>query len=222
MKYDWLALPGIPAGSSVWEKLPVRALDFKGVQDQENRKCWALDSFVSEVLEHYDHRTILIGHDLGGVVSAMAAIQQTPRAVVLSGTALGHWWFWTRLSAKPVLNRFFYHTFKGNLFLRMGGGDNISQRFRNHPHYHEPEKMKELARYMRPPTGLVSSLRKTCPVYIIWGKREIFYPGFLGKSLSRRLDAPLYWNDGGHYCMWTHSTPFHETMKVIENAINEE
>ena len=29
---DWLALPGIPTGSGVWEKLPVRTLDFQGVQ----------------------------------------------------------------------------------------------------------------------------------------------------------------------------------------------
>ena len=57
---DWLALPGIPAGSGVWEKLPVRTLDFQGVQDSSHRLCWTLDSFVKETLPHYDHNTILM------------------------------------------------------------------------------------------------------------------------------------------------------------------
>ena len=104
---DWLALPGIPAGSGAWERLPVRTLDFKGVQDESVRLDWQLDSFADEVLPHYDSNTILIGHDLGGVVAAMSAVEKQPRSIVLTGTALGNWWFWTRLSAAPILNRFF-------------------------------------------------------------------------------------------------------------------
>ena len=122
---DWLALPGIPAGSGAWEKLPVRTIDFRGVQDKHVRQDWQLDSFVHEVLPHYDSDTILIGHDLGGVVAAMSAVKKHPKAVVLTGTALGSWWFWTRLS-RPILNRFFYHTSKGNLFIRAGGGTHES------------------------------------------------------------------------------------------------
>lgn len=219
---DWLALPGIPAGSGVWEKLPVRTLDFQGVQDSSHRTCWALDSFVKETLPHYDHNTILIGHDLGGVVAAMAAFQQPPKAVVLTGTALGHWWFWTRLSAAPILNHFFYHTFKGNLFVRAGGGRKTGQRFVNHPHFHDPTKMKTLAKQMKPPRDLVNKLRLVCPVYIIWGRKEVFYPGFLAKSLASRLNAPLYWNDGGHYCMWTHAEDFLQSMQQIEDTIKEQ
>ena len=134
-KHDWLALPGIPAGSGAWENLPVRTLDFQGVQNEQSRQSWQLDAFVDEVLPHYDNSTILIGHDLGGVVGAMSAIKQPPKAVVLTGTALGKWWFWTRLSAAPILNRFFYHTFKGNLFVRLGGGKNTGRRFANQPHF---------------------------------------------------------------------------------------
>ena len=214
---DWLALPGIPAGSGVWEKLPIRTLDFQGVQDASHRPSWALQSFVDETLPHYDHETILIGHDLGGVIAAMSAVHQPPKAILLTGTALGHWWFWTRLSAAPILNRFFYHTFKGSLFVRLGGGHKTGQRFANQPHFHDPSKMKKLARHMKPPTNLVEQLKLTCPVYIIWGRKEIFYPGFLAQSLSSRLDAPMYWNDGGHYCMWTHAEEFLQSMQQIES-----
>lgn len=216
---DWLALPGIPAGSGVWEKLPVRTLDFQGVQDSAHRSSWTLDSFVEETLPHYDRNTILIGHDLGGVVAAMSAARQPPKAVVLTGTALGHWWFWTRLSAAPVLNRFFYHTFKGSLFVRVGGGKNAGQRFINQPHFHDPTKMMMLAKQMKPPANLVDNLQSICPVYIIWGRREVFYPGFLAKSLARKLNAPIYWNDGGHYCMWTHTKAFVQSMQQIERRM---
>ena len=219
LQYDWLALPGIPAGADAWEKLPVRTLDFAGVQNNETRQSWHLDSFVDEVLPHYDNNTILVGHDLGGVTAAMSAVQKRPKAVVLTGTALGNWWFWTRLSAAPILNRFFYHTFKGNLFVRVGGGSNTGQRFANQPHFHDPSKMKRLAKHMNPPSELVATLSQTCPVYIIWGKREVFYPGFLAKSLSTQLKAPLYWNGGGHYCMWTHAEMFHEHMIAIETSL---
>ena len=219
--YDWLALPGIPAGSGAWEQLPVRTIDFTGVQDERIRQDWQLDSFVHEVLPEYGSDTILIGHDLGGVVAAMSAIQKRPRAVVLTGTTLGKWWFWTRLSAAPILNRFFYHTFKGNLFIRAGGGKHTSQRFANQPHVHDPTKMMTLAKHMVPPKNLISSLQQTCPVYLIWGKKELFYPGFLAKSLSKQLDAPLYWNEGGHYCMWTHMEMFHQHMLTIERYLNE-
>ena len=151
----------------------------------------------------------------------MSAVKQSPKAVVLTGTSLGNWWFWTRLSAAPILNRFFYHTFKGNLFVRLGGGKNTGQRFANQPHFHDPSKMMILAKNMKPPNDLVSKLKKVCPVYVIWGRQEVFYPGFLAKSLSRHLDAPLYWNEGGHYCMWTHSEMFLESMHEIERRLDQ-
>ena len=145
-------------------------------------------------------------------------VQKHPKAVVLTGTTLGNWWFWTRLSAAPILNRFFYHTFKGNLFVRAGGGKHTSQRFANQPHFHDPSKMMTL-----PNTwyhlNLVSSLKQTCPVYLIWGKQEVFYPRFLVKSLSRQLGCTLHWNEGGHYCMWTHAEMFHRHMNTIEKDL---
>ena len=82
-------------------RLPVRTLDFQGVQNEQSRQSWQLDAFVDEVLPHYDNSTILIGHDLGGVVGAMSAVKQPPKAVVLTGTALGKWWFWTRQVQLP-------------------------------------------------------------------------------------------------------------------------
>ena len=65
-----------------WEKLPVRTIDFQGVQDLVHRPSWELRSFVHETLPHYNNQTILIGHDLGGVVAAMSAVQQPPKAIV--------------------------------------------------------------------------------------------------------------------------------------------
>ena len=218
--YDWLAFPGIPAGSGAWEKLPVRTLDFSGIQDNETRKSWGLDSFVDEVLPHYDNNTILVGHDLGGVVAAMSAVQKRPRAVVLTGTALGNWWFWTRLSAAPLLNRFFYHTFKGNLFVKVGGGQSTLHRFSNQPHFHDPSKMMTLAKHMKPPKNLALELATNCPVYLIWGRKEVFYPGFIAKRLSKALNAPLFWNDGGHYCMWTNADQFYANILSVEHHLD--
>jgi len=220
MKNDWLALPGIPAGPAVWERLPVRTVQFEGVQDGAHREDWSLNSFVDEVIHEYNETTILVGHDLGGVVASMAAVRKPPRAVVLSGTALGSWWFWTRLSAKPMLNRFFYHTFKGTLFVRLGGGESTLERFSKPAGVqHDPDRMRVLAKHMKPPRGLHKELAAVCPVFLMWGKREVFYPGFVAKSLSQSMNAPLFWNEGGHYCMWTHPHQFLETMKHIESVL---
>ena len=216
MNYDWLALPGIPAGVKAWEKLPVRTHQFIGLQDDIQRPRWDLESFVDETLPHYDRNTILIGHDLGGVVASMAAIRKPPCAVVLTGTALGSWWFWTRLSAAPILNRFFYHTFKGTLFVRVGGGQSALHRFSPNQDSHDPVKMKTLAKHMSPPTDLVANLSQQCPVYLIWGREELFYPGFIAKSLSKAIKTEVFWNEGGHYSMWTHSQSFLDKMRTIE------
>ena len=211
---DWLALPGIPAGSAAWERLPVRTQSFVGLQDAAPRASWELNSFVEEILPAYDHQTILMGHDLGGVVASMAALRKAPKAVVLSGTALGAWWFWTRLSAAPILNRLFYHTFKGGLFVRLGGG-----RFPSNPHTHNPEKMKRLAKKMKPPSDLVPQLAARCPVFLIWGEREVFYPGFLATSLAEAFTTTVLWSSGGHYCMWTQPQAYLENMLHIEQQL---
>ncbi len=218
--YDWLALPGIPAGSGAWEKLPVRTQDYLGLETDVSRKDWHLDSFVAEILPAYDHNTILIGQDLGGVLASMATLQQKPKAVVLTGTALGSWWYWTRLSAKSPFHLFFYHTFKGNLFTQLGGGTNTRKHFSGHPHQSNPEGMRRLATHMRPPKGLAQHLTQQCPVFLIWGQREVFYPLFTAKRLAKQTNAPLFLNRGGHYCMWTHHQEFKGAMKQIENLLH--
>jgi pimeloyl-ACP methyl ester carboxylesterase len=214
---DWLGLHGVPAGPSVFERLPVRTHRFLGVATKKDRLRWDLDSFVDEVRGLYSSETILLGHDLGGVVAAMAACVQAPKAVVLSGTALGDWWLLTRLSASPVVHHFFYRTFKGSLFVRMGGGKGVARRFSSElEHSHLPERMRRLAKEMRPPKDLIKQISTICPVFLVWGRREIFYPGFVAKRLSRQLHAPLYWIPGGHYCMWTHADAFAGVMRNIE------
>jgi|GEM_PF-1229870 len=220
MKIDWLALPGIPAGAEIWERLPVRRCSFLGLQDDQPRTRWKLESFVDEVLPQYNEHSIVIGHDLGGVVACMAALRKAPRALVLSGTALGSWWFWTRRSADPIVHYFFYHMFKGTLFVRLGGGDDTADRFsKQNGVHHDPRKMRILAKHMKPPKGLAESVATICPVFLIWGKKEVFYPGFIAKSLSKKMNAPIFWNDGGHYCMWTHTQSFLESMVHIEEEL---
>ena len=218
---DWLALPGIPAGPGVWKPMPVRTLDFSGLHSMEKRRTWKLDSFVEEVTPHYNENTILMGHDLGGVVAAMAALKKRPRAVVLSGTSLGSWWIWTRWSAAPIVHIFFYQLFKGRLFLRLGEGLFSKRRFSHRETYlHHPDCMRELAKNMRPPKDLKANVKAICPVFLIWGKQEVFYPGFLATSLSQTINAPLFWNDGGHYCMKTHPQHFHQNMRAIEQLLD--
>ena len=82
--------------------------------------------------------------------------------------------------------------------------------------------MKRLARNMRPPKTLALELSTRCPVFLIWGKGEVFYPGFLAKSMEATFNTRVLWSEGGHYCMWSYPEGFHRHMLSIEQQLSGE
>ena len=210
-----LALHGVPIGKETWKyiDLPMQHHQFAGLSTPEHRTDWSLTSFVQEVLPHIDENTVVIGHDFGGVVAAMCAAKTHPKAIILTGTALGRWWLLTRISAAPVLRLFFYEAFAGQLFVRYGHASPKGT-LPNPPEYKDwPLRMRMLAQQMKPPPNLVNQIG--CPVYLVWGRKDRWYPPFLAKRLSKQTKATLYWVDGGHYSMLENPKEFQSILETI-------
>jgi pimeloyl-ACP methyl ester carboxylesterase len=214
-----LALHGVPIGKETWKNitLPLQCHRFRGLATPELRSDWSLDSFVKEVLPLINSETVLIGHDLGGVVAAICATKCSPRAIILTGTTLGNWWLLTRLTAIPVLRRFFYHTFGGKLFIKYGHSSSKDS-LPSPPKFNDwATRMRTVAQNMKPPANLVDNI--TCPMYLIWGTKDKWYPPFLAKRLSKQAKAPLYWVNGGHYSMLEQADEFQAALTDILTEI---
>ena len=93
------------------------------------------------------------------------------------------------------LNRLFYHTFKGGLFVRLGGG-RTTQRFSANPHAHKQTYEAAGQERMKPPRDLVPQLA-TLPSVLDLGGAKGFYPGFLATSLAKTFNTKVLWNGGG-------------------------
>jgi len=222
----WLALHGVPAGPQTWERLnlPLRAHRFQGIASDVPRADWSLESFVDEILPLVDRNTVLLGHDLGGVVAAMCAIETPVRAVVLTGTALGPWWIWTRMATWPGLRLFFYRRYGGSLFLKKGVTPASQSAFTASfasaleiPNL--SDRMLALAQCMKPPPRLAFKLRSRCPVHIVWGQADVWYPPIVARGISRSTRSPIHWVEGGHYCMWENPAEFEAALRSIEETI---
>ena len=127
------------------------------------------------------------------------------------------WWWPTKVSALPILRIFFYHTFQGRLFTRFGHRKQPLKDLSpptDLPNF--AENMRRLAGQIVPPKHLASSI--SCPVHLIWGRQDRWYPPFLAKKISRCYNAPVHWIEGGHYIMFEHPTPFEQCLVNIHNA----
>ena len=215
---DWLALPGVPAGSAVFEKIPVRTHQFFGLETSSDRVSWHLDSFVEEVLPHYSEETILLGQDLGGLIAAMAVLKKPPKALVLTGTSVNAWWSLTRWSALPILHHFFYGSFQGRLFYALGQGAKIKKKLPLDANI-RAKRMRILAQNIKPPSTLIQLLQNRCPIFMIWGTQDIVYPIHMGYWMAKRLNSPLFCIRGGHYCMWNQSLEFANHMNRIDDIV---
>ena len=118
---NWVVLPGVPLGPNVFSRLhtPMVHHHFRGLHDDSLRTQWGIESFSEEAHDIIRDR-IVLGQDYGGLVGATASLDVPIRALVLTGTALGPWWYPTRFSALPILERFFYRKFGGALFAKKG------------------------------------------------------------------------------------------------------
>ena len=108
-----LALHGLPTSPEIWSRLDVVAPPLRGTLAEQ----------VVSVRPMVDADTVLIGHDMGGVVAAMVALEVRPRVLVLTGTALGPYWAMVRATARPVVQRYLYarHAVEPRPALRRGG-----------------------------------------------------------------------------------------------------
>jgi pimeloyl-ACP methyl ester carboxylesterase len=172
---------------------------------------------VDEVLPEVNQHSIILGHDFGGVIAAMVALRKTPRAVILTGTALGPWWSLTRLSAKPMLDKFFYDRYAGELFVQQGNRRKKQYSLRPENQSDLPERMKKVAKQMRPPSRLAQDLAARCPVYLIWGKHDRWYPPPIAKAIRKATKAKLFWMDAGHYAMWEQPARFQDLLLEIQD-----
>ena len=152
--------------------------------------------------------TVIVGHDMGGVVAAIVALAARPLGVVLSGTALGPYWTAVRATAWPGFWRYFYAHHAGTHFV--AGAVASSRRAEALAAFPgaEPEEMRAVARSMRPPPSLAQRLGAATAVELIWGRRDRWYPPLIARRLQAATGAPLAWVDGGHFSMWEAPEPF--------------
>lgn len=223
-KSNWIVLPGVPIGSKAFERLrkPMEYHDFEGLGTTKTREDWRIDSFAKEIRGKIENK-IVLGQDFGGLVGATASLQTPIKALVLTGSALGWWWNWTRWSALPGFHLFFYSLFQGSLFVRKGLSSSNRKSWKEDfertlslPDL--SKRMRNTARVLRPPKNL--ALRISAPVFLVWGTKDPWYPPIVAKSIARSTQAPIYWIQGGHYCMWESATSFERALCEIESLVS--
>jgi pimeloyl-ACP methyl ester carboxylesterase len=206
-----VALHGVPTSPRLWERLPIPVVApaLHGVATA-GRASWSLDSFVADLLPILTPETVLVGHDLGGVVAAMAALRVRVREVILTGTALGPYWAMVRATAIPPLDRYFYRRYGGRRFLAGSvSGGRVAEVLTAFPGAPDlPERMRILARHMRPPPDLARELGRRVPVRLVWGRRDRWYPPVVARALARATGAEIRWIEAGHLAMWEEPEAF--------------
>jgi len=217
-----VAVHGLPTSPALWSRLPMAivAPALRGVATDPPRDDWGLPGFVEEIRPHLTPETVLVGHDLGGVVAAMAAAEVPVRALVLTGTALGPYWAAVRLSARAPLHRYFYERHGGRRFLTgavsHGRAAEVLAAFPPVPDL--PARMRAIARAMRPPTDLAARLRGRVPIHLVWGRADRWYPPPVARAVARGLGAEIAWVEGGHLCMWEHPATYAAAIGAIAAA----
>lgn len=201
-----VALHGVPTSPRLWERLPidVERPALRGVATVDGRDDWSLQGFVEEVLPLLDADTTLVGHDLGGVIAAMAALDRPVRRLVLCGTALGPYWALVRATTIAPFHRYFYERHAGRRFLKGSVSpplrDAVLAAFPPVPEL--PARMRAIARHMRPPERLAARVSTRTRITLIWGRDDRWYPLALARALARALSAELRVVPGGHLAMW--------------------
>ncbi|MFZ5478032.1 MAG: alpha/beta fold hydrolase [Myxococcota bacterium] len=201
-----LAIHGLPTSPALWSRLPfpVDAPLLPGVDTDEP---FSLDALVAHLRPRVRGDTVLVGHDLGGVVAAMLGAE-TGAPVVLTGTALGPYWAMVRATARWPLHRYFYERHAGRKFLAgsvsPARAAEAMAAFSPVP----PARMRAIARAMRPPA--IPRLRD---VRLVWGRDDRWYPPFVARALARRFRVPVTWVPGGHLCPWEHPDAFAAALR---------
>lgn len=207
-----LLLHGVPTGPKLWSRLsiPHVAPTLTG----------NLLTQVDQVAQSLTSETVVVGHDMGGVVAAMAALVRPPRCVILTGTALGPYWTAVRCTALPVAWRYFYARHAGKKFVAGSVAPHRAAEALAWFSGQDPLQMRAVARSMRPPAGLAHALSATVPVRLIWGERDRWYPQPVARAVARATCAPLQFVPGGHFAMWEHPEAFSAALHGLLDALD--
>lgn len=171
---------------------------------------------VAQVLPLAKADSILIGHDMGGVVAALVALQTPVSAVVLTGTALGPYWSVVRASAWPLLWRTFYAKHAGKYFVAGAvAAEHRAEALRVFPGA-DPIEMREIARSMVVPAQLGQKLAERTRVHLIWGTRDRWYPPAVAHAVARATRSHIHWVDGGHFVMWENPEAYSRALCALE------
>lgn len=142
---------------------------------------------------------LLIGHDMGGLIAC--ALRREDQGLVLAGTSVSRrYWELMRITAWPVLHRYFYRAHGGRTFLRFGteaaARVEAFRRYGDHGS-HWPERMRRVARGLVVPPGLEERVRMG-PTLLLWGRDDPWYPLHQARALAERTGARLTVLDGRH------------------------
>jgi pimeloyl-ACP methyl ester carboxylesterase len=203
-----VALHGLPTSPRLWERLVLPSdwvlscPSVRGLGPEGTDAGWSLEACVQQLRSQTESADVILGHDLGGVVAAMVA--KPGQTLVLSGTALGCYWWAIRGTAMPLLHRWFYQRYGGRRFLSQGSlpehEESLLAAFGDHgPGW--SDRMRRIARAMKPPAGLAQGLR-ACNVHLVWGTRDPWYPAVVAHSVQRGTGGQLHWLPCGHFAPW--------------------
>jgi pimeloyl-ACP methyl ester carboxylesterase len=203
-----VALHGLPTSPRLWERLQLppawtlEAPPVPGLGDDGTPKEWSLHWAAERLRQAVQGADLLVGHDLGGALVAMLAAPG--QSVVLSGTALGQYWTAIRATALPRVADFFYFKHAGRRFLSQGclpeHAPSLLEAFGDHgPDW--ADRMRRVARGMRPPLGLAMRLR-ACGVRLAWGRQDPWYPPWIARTIERTTGGRLHWLEAGHFAPW--------------------
>ena len=81
-----------------------------------------------------------------------------------------------------------------------------------------PKRMRNTARSLYVPNNLAFQI--DVPIFLVWGKYDRWYPPIVARAISRATNAPTFWIDGGHYCMWESPAQFDRALKQIEEQLS--
>jgi pimeloyl-ACP methyl ester carboxylesterase len=203
-----VALHGLPTSPRLWEKLslpPTWQLttpQIPGLGQSGTAPDWSLESCAEQLRTVTQSADVVIGHDLGGVLCAMNA--QPGQTIVLSGTALGLYWWMIRATALPIVQQWFYQRHGGRHFLANGCLPEHAPELLNAFGDHGPDwsnRMRQIAQAMKPPRGLAASLH-ACTVKLAWGQHDPWYPSVVAHAVQRATKATLHWLPAGHFAPW--------------------
>jgi pimeloyl-ACP methyl ester carboxylesterase len=207
-----LAIHGLPTHPGLWahvalpmQRAPLRGL-VSGTGALPDPLC--LDAWLDDLRAQVTPDTVLLGHDLGGVIAALLAAERPVRSLVLSGTSLDPWyWALVRASAVPGARRYFYDRYAGRRFLTGGMSVGLQRAalatFLADAPPDYADRMCRVAAAMRIGPGLIRRLVDKCvDVSLIWGRFDPWYPVAVAARLSMRLSARLEVVDAGHLAPW--------------------